>query len=50
MPKLSNRGLKGTSRPAFDAAAIEQLLVSVETWKERALKAVEGEIRYLLVD
>jgi len=24
VPKLSNRGLKGTSRPAFDAGEIEQ--------------------------
>ena len=50
VPKLSNRGLKGSSRPAFDAGEIEQLLAYMETWKDRAVKAVEGEIRYLLVD
>ena len=50
VPKLSNRGLKGTSRPAFDAGEIEQLLAYMETWKDKAVKAVEGEIRYLLVD
>ncbi len=50
--------LRGWSRiwPAFVntlavlRAAWSEPAFHMETWKDRAVKAVEGEIRYLLVD
>ena len=50
VPKLSNKGLKGKTRPAFSEAEINTLLLFMETWQHKAVKQTEKEIRYLLRD
>jgi integrase len=50
VPKLTSKGEKGKTRPAFSREEIEQLLVFVETWQHKGKFAVEHEIRPLLRD
>ena len=50
VPKLTTRGEKGKTRPAFSAEEITQLLTFMETWQYEGLRAVEKEIRPLLRD
>ena len=50
VPKLTTRGLKGKTRPAFSELEINQLLVFMETWAEQGRLAVEREMRPLLRD
>jgi integrase len=50
VPKLTSKGEKGKTRPAFSKEEIEQLLVFVETWQHKGKFAVEHEIRPLLRD
>ncbi len=50
MPKLTARGLKGTTRPAFSELEINQLLVFMETWTQQGRLSVEREMRPLLRD
>ncbi len=50
VPKLTSKGEKGKTRPAFSKEEIEQLLAYVETWQHKGKLAVEREIRPLLRD
>jgi integrase len=50
VPKLTTRGEKGKTRPAFSAEEITQLLAFMETWQYEGLRAVEKQIRPLLRD
>jgi integrase len=50
VPKLTSKGEKGKTRPAFSREEIEQLLAFVETWQHKGRMAVEQEIRPLLRD
>ncbi len=50
VPKLTTKGEKGTTRPAFSEEEIAQLLAFMETWQHEGLRAVEKEIRPLLRD
>jgi integrase len=50
VPKLTSKGLKGRTRPAFSAEEIEQLLAYMQTWQHGGKLAVEKEIRPLLLD
>jgi integrase len=50
VPKLTTRGLKGTTRPAFSELEINRLLVFMETWAQQGRLAVEREMRPLLRD
>ena len=50
VPKLTSKGEKGKTRPAFSREEIEQLLAYVETWQHKGRMAVEQEIRPLLRD
>jgi integrase len=50
VPKLTSKGEKGKTRPAFSKEEIEQLLAFVETWQHKGKFAVEHEIRPLLRD
>jgi hypothetical protein len=50
VPKLTAKGEKGKTRPAFSREEIEQLLAFVETWQHKGKFAVEHEIRPLLRD
>ena len=50
VPKLTARGLKGTTRPAFSELEINGLLVFMETWAQQGRLAVEREMRPLLRD
>ncbi len=50
VPKLTTRGEKGTTRPAFSEEEISQLLAFMETWQHEGLRAVEKEMRPLLRD
>jgi integrase len=50
IPKLSTIGLKGTSRPAFNRAEIDQLLAFMVVWSKEGRLAVEREMRPLLRD
>jgi integrase len=50
VPKLTAKGEKGKTRPAFSKEEIEQLLAFVETWQHKGRMAVEQEIRPLLRD
>jgi len=50
VPKLTTRGEKGKTRPAFSGEEITQLLTFMETWQYEGLRAVEKEIRPLLRD
>ena len=50
VPKLTTRGLKGTTRPAFSELEINRLLVFMEAWAQQGRLAVEREMRPLLRD
>jgi integrase len=50
VPKLTTKGEKGTTRPAFSEDEIKHLLLFMETWQHEGLRAVEKEIRPLLRD
>jgi len=50
VPKLTSKGEKGKTRPAFSSEEIVQLLAFVEQWQHKGTKRVEHEIRPLLRD
>ena len=50
VPKLTTRGLKGKTRPAFSEEEINQLLAFMPKWAEGGRLAVEREMRPLLRD
>lgn len=50
VPKLTTRGLKGTTRPAFSEEEINRLLVFMDAWTQQGRLAVEREMRPLLRD
>jgi len=50
VPKLTTKGEKGTTRPAFSEEEIAQLLAFMERWQHEGLRAVEKEMRPLLRD
>jgi integrase len=50
VPKLTTRGEKGTTRPAFSEDEIKHLLAFMERWQHEGLRAVEKEMRPLLRD
>ena len=50
VPKLTTRGLKGTTRPAFSEEEMNQLLVFMATWAQQGRLTVEREMRPLLRD
>jgi integrase len=50
VPKLTSKGQKGKTRPAFSKEEVEQLLVFMEGWSQQGRLAVEREIRPLLRD
>ncbi|MFN5098089.1 MAG: tyrosine-type recombinase/integrase [Limnohabitans sp.] len=50
VPKLTSKGEKGKTRPAFSKEEIEQLMAFVEIWQHKGKFAVEHEIRPLLRD
>jgi integrase len=50
VPKLTTKGEKGKTRPAFSAEEIQTLLTYMETWQHEGLRAVEKQIRPLLRD
>ena len=50
VPKLTTKGEKGKTRPAFSGEEIQTLLAFMETWQHAGLRAVEKEIRPLLRD
>lgn len=50
VPKLTTKGEKGKTRPAFSEEEITRLLTFMETWQYKGLREVEQEIRPLLRD
>jgi integrase len=50
VPKLTTKGEKGKTRPAFSEEEITHLLAFMETWQHKGLRAVEKQIRPLLRD
>ena len=50
VPKLTTKGEKGKTRPAFSEEEITQLLAFIETWQHKGRTAVEQKIRPLLRD
>ena len=50
VPKLTSKGLKGKTRPAFTEQEINTLLVYMETWQHKGRSSVEHEIRPLVRD
>ncbi len=50
VPKLTTKGEKGKTRPAFTEHEIAQLLTFMETWQHNGAKPVEKEVRPLLRD
>ena len=50
VPKLTTKGEKGKTRPAFSEEEITTLLKFMETWQHKGLREVEKEIRPLLRD
>ena len=50
IPKLTTRGMKSTSRPAFNTLEVGKLLAYMKTWAEQGRLAVEREMRPLLRD
>ena len=50
VPKLTSKGEKGKTRPAFSKEEIDVLLAFVEEWQHKGTKRVEHEIRPLLRD
>jgi integrase len=50
VPKLTARGEKGRTRPAFTEQELEQLFAFMDVWQTKGKFAVEKEIRPLLRD
>ncbi|WP_233253978.1 hypothetical protein [Limnohabitans sp. MMS-10A-192] len=50
VPKLTARGEKGRTRPAFTEQEVQQLLTFMDVWQTQGRMAVEQEIRPLLRD
>lgn len=50
VPKLTTRGEKSRTRPAFTEQEVQQLLAFMDTWQQLGRLAVEREIRPLLRD
>lgn len=50
VPKLTTRGEKGTTRPAFSEEEITKLLAFMQTWQNGGTRDSEREIRQLLRD
>lgn len=50
VPKLTSKGLKGKTRPAFNEQEVERLLTFMESWQHSGVKWVEKEIRPLTRD
>ena len=50
VPKLTTKGEKGKTRPAFSEEEITQLLAFIETWQHKGRSVVEQKIRPLLRD
>jgi integrase len=50
VPKLTSKGLKGKTRPAFSEEEINTLLLFMQTWQHKGRSALEQEIRPLLRD
>ena len=50
VPKLTTKGEKGKTRPAFSEEEITHLLAFIETWQHKGRSAVEQKIRPLLRD
>lgn len=50
VPKLTTRGEKGKTRPAFTEQEVQQLLAFMDTWQTQGRLAVERDIRPLLRD
>jgi integrase len=50
VPKLTSKGEKGKTRPAFSREEIEQLLAFMTDWQNKGRMSVEREIRPLLRD
>ena len=50
VPKLTTRGEKGKTRPAFTEQEVQQLLAYMDTWQMQGRLGVEREIRPLLRD
>jgi hypothetical protein len=50
VPKLTSKGLKGKTRPAFTEQEINTLLVFMDTWQHKGRSSVEHEIRPLVRD
>ena len=50
IPKLTSRGLKGKTRPAFTEQEIKELLEFMESWSRSGRLSVEREIRPLTRD
>jgi integrase len=50
IPKLTTRGLKGKTRPAFGRDEIDQLLIYMTAWADQGRLGVEREIRPLVRD
>jgi integrase len=50
VPKMTSKGEKGTTRPAFSEDEVAKLLAFMEEWQHKGRLAVEREIRPLLRD
>jgi len=50
VPKMSVKGLKSKPRPAFSEEEMNTLLMFMQTWQHEGLRAVEKEMRPLLLD
>ncbi len=50
VPKLTSKGVKGTTRPAFTEEEVGKLLPYMEQWQHRGRTSVEQEMRPLLRD
>jgi len=50
VPKLTSKGQKGKTHPAFTEQEINSMLVFMETWQQTGRSSVEHEIRPLVRD
>jgi integrase len=50
VPKLTTKGEKGKTRPAFSEVEIDTLLAFMDTWQNKGFREVDREIRALLRD
>ncbi len=50
VPKLTTKGEKGKTRPAFSQDEIDTLLAFMDTWQNKGFREVDREIRTLLRD